>query len=130
MLTMASRLLEASRQIDKDFHSLIAIAENVKKEIKKEDDKNTWGENKKTVVQLLEKGMKVSMKRIDQLIPEEAKAGRKASSIDVSSDLSYNEASRYFSNTHPEERRLRDFLSQSTKGVKKIVRFLPEQEDN
>jgi hypothetical protein len=130
MLATALRLIEASRQVDKNFRSLIATAESVQNELKKEDAKNTWEEDKKEAVQLLKKGMKLSMKRIEQLIPEAVKTGKQASSIDISSDLSYNEASRFFTNTHPQEKRLRETLVQTTKAVKRIVHFLPEQDDN
>jgi len=129
MLDIASRLIEASRQIDRNFRSIIAMAETVQKELKKENANNAWEEDKKTVVQLLEKGMEISMKRTRRLIPEAAKAGKQASSTDVASDISYNEASDYFTHTHPQEKRLRETLVQATKGVKRIVRFLPEQED-
>lgn len=128
MLAKASRLVQASKQLDKDFSAMIATAESVQKELKKEDAMNTLQEDKKAAVQLLEKGMRLSMKRIDELIPEGAKAGRQAGSIDISSDLSYNEVSGYFQNTHPDENRLRETLVQATKGVKRIVRFLPEEE--
>lgn len=128
MLATASRLIQASRQLDKDFGAMIATAESVEKELKKEDAMNTFTEDKNAAVQLLEKGMRLSMKRIDQLIPEGAKARKRASSIDISSDLSYNEVSAYFQSTHPEENRLRETLVQTTKGVKRFVRFLPEKD--
>jgi hypothetical protein len=129
MLDRGSRLIEASRQVHENFRSMIATAETVQKELEMEDAKNAWEEDKKEVVQLLEKGMKLSMKRINQLIPKAAKAGKQASSIDISSDCSDNKASAYFQSAHPHEKRLRETLVQTTKGVKRIVRFLPEQED-
>ncbi|TLD26325.1 hypothetical protein E2P81_ATG08137 [Venturia nashicola] len=128
MLATASRLMKASKQLDQDYSVMIATAESVQKELKREDDMNTFTEDKNAAVQLLEKGLRLSMKRIDQLIPEGAKAGKLANSIDISSDLSYNEVSAFFQNTHPEEKRLRETLVQTTKGVKRIVRFLPEDE--
>lgn len=128
MFATASRLIEASHKLDKDFHAMVATTETVQVELKEETLK-TWEYDKKTAAQLLDKGMRLSMKRIDQLIPEAAKAGKQASSIDISSDLSYNEASAYFQNTHPQENRLRETLVQTAKGIKRIVRFLPEQED-
>ncbi|RDI89979.1 hypothetical protein Vi05172_g48 [Venturia inaequalis] len=129
VLATASRLVQASKQLDKDFSAMITTAESVQKELKKEDAMNTFTEDKNAAVQLLEKGMRLSMKRIDQLIPEGARACKQASSIDISSDLSYNEVSAYFQNTHPEDNRLGEALVQTTKGVKRFVRFLPE-EDN
>lgn len=107
---------------------MITTAESVQKELKKEEATTIREGDKNAAVQLLEKGMRLSMKRIDQLIPEGAKAGKQASSIDISSDLSYNEVSAYFQHTHPQENRLRETLVQTTKGVKRIVRFLPEEE--
>lgn len=107
---------------------MVATTETVQVELKEETLK-TWEYDKKTAAQLLDKGMRLSMKRIDQLIPEAAKAGKQVGSIDVSSDLSYNEVFAYFQNTHPQENRLRETLVQTAKGIKRIVRFLPEQED-
>lgn len=128
MLATSSRLIQASQKLDKDFHSLIATAERVQKELGKEDARSTWEEDKKVVAELLGKGMRISMKRIDQLLPAEAKAGEQTGSIDMSSDLSYNEVSRLFKNTHPQEKRLRETLIQTTKGLRRIVRCLPDEE--
>lgn len=128
MLATATRLVQTSQRLDRDFSAMVAAAENVRKGLGKEHALTTLQDDKKTAVQLLEKGMRLSMKRVDQLVPEGAKAGKRASSIDISSDLSYNEVSAYFQNTHPEESRLRDTLVQTAKGVKRFVRFLPEEE--
>jgi arsenate reductase-like glutaredoxin family protein len=129
MLTTASHLIKVCRQVDKDFRAMVATAESVQKELKKDEAKNTWQKDQKDAAQLLEKGMRLSMKRIDQLIPDTEKADKQANSTGISSDFSYNEVSVYFTNTHPQEKRLRETLAQTTKGVKRIVRFLPEQED-
>ncbi|QDS67732.1 hypothetical protein FKW77_005885 [Venturia effusa] len=128
MHVKALRLVQASKRLDTDFSAMVATAESAQRDLKKEDAMNTFQHDKKAAAQLLEKGMGLSMKRIDQLLPEGAKAGKQASSTDTSSDLPYTEASAYFQNTHPEENRLRATLVQTAKGVKRFVRFLPEED--
>jgi len=87
----------------------------------------TWDNDKKEVARLLASGRRLSMKRIKKLLPEGTKAGPQKEA-DPSSESFYNESSHFFKTTQSEDKRLQETLQQAKKGVKRMVRFLPEHE--
>lgn len=72
---------------------------------------------------MLENGKRLSMDRIRRVLPVEKKATRS----ELTSESWYSETSAYFTG-RAQDKRLENTLNQAAKGVRRMVRELPERE--
>ncbi|KAF2435821.1 hypothetical protein EJ08DRAFT_692394 [Tothia fuscella] len=122
---MAASLIDASRELIANYKSLCQNANACEKPDMSETTK-IWESDAEKLSQLLEGGRKLSMRRVEELLPEELlPKDPKVTQSDMSSESWYNETSGFFP-ARPNDTRLHDTIRQATKGVRRIVREIPE----
>jgi hypothetical protein len=83
----------------------------------------SWEEDKKKLLELLQNGKKVSFARIQRLVLEV-----KNDEVDPSSESWYHETSDYFKGRYPENTSIANTLQYAAKGVRKMAKAVPEND--
>jgi hypothetical protein len=115
-------MIASSQELIQDYTGLCEMLAAAKK-VNASGVTDAWEENKSTVAQLLENGKKLSLRRVEQLLPGNVKNGHS----DASSEPWFEEASHFFP-VKRDDTRLQDAFRQATKGVRRFAREIPEKE--
>jgi hypothetical protein len=123
LFAAASQIVAISKTTIQEYNALCVLTKE-RSSGRPQDPANVWNEDKMKLLELLQNGKKVSLARIQKLIPE-----GQNEKTDSSSEAWYNETSLYFKEKKPRDIRLANTLQYTAKGVRKMAKALPEYID-
>jgi hypothetical protein len=122
LFSAASQLIETSQDTIQEYTALCRLTKAMNEERPK-DLTEGMKIDKEKLLDILEKGKRVSMVRITELMPKD----KSTESMHPSSEPWYIESSRYFKERLPGDKRVTKALEYAAKGVSKMAKALPEQ---
>jgi hypothetical protein len=123
MFATAAALITISKSTISEYNALCRLTTN-QNVVRPDDPSQEWEADKRKLLELLRNGKKISMARIEKLIPKEGKKD----DVDLSSESWHNEPSSHFKERHSDDTRMANALHYAAKGVRKMVKALPEQD--